>query len=154
MGYFDRKLIVLPLPTDPRNAGIELRDDLETDAVPGYWVKIKDKLDFGDVSYRNKRVVHVTSKGVAGTDDAATEWELDQFGQATLERGIVAWNIEAQLRPEFIQQMDWRDATFIVGEIGRRNPMVQDAVGKENGNSDTPPPSKASTVVKSQKSLV
>jgi hypothetical protein len=139
VGYFDMSSTYLPLPSDPRNAGHEPSGD---ERPPGYWVEIKNELDFGDVNARNKRVVHLQSKGFS-SEQADAHWEIDQFSQATLERAILNWNltkredmrdIELPVNATNIAHLRHSDATYILAEIMRRNPTETDESGKANGS--------------------
>jgi hypothetical protein len=149
MGYFDTAITTLPLPSDPRNADSEISTN--GTRPPGYWVEIKE-LDFGDTNYRNKRIVRLSSKGLAGAiADASAEWEIDQFSQATLERAIVAWNltkregnidVELPINPANIGKLRQSDAAFVLSEVMKLN-VVPDAdpVGKASASGAITRPS-------------
>jgi hypothetical protein len=150
MGYFDITTSVIPLPSDPRNAGIEPREGLAEADVPGYWVKIKDELDFGDINYRTKQVVRLETKGVANLDQASARWELEQFSLATLERAIIEWNLDQgsgkqgvilPVKADNIRLLKNSDATFILGFVMKRNPTDGDPEGKVSDSDSTTKPS-------------
>jgi hypothetical protein len=153
MGYFDITTTVLPLPSDPRNKGIEPRPGLTKDEVPGYWVEIKDELDFGDISYRNKRVIRLQSKGFTNLNDAVGSWEIDQFSQATLERAIVEWNLDQgagrqkavlPVKSDTVAMLKSSDAAYLLAEVMKRNLSSSDEAdqeGKAAASSATTKPS-------------
>lgn len=145
VGYFDTETTILPLPSDPRNEGAQPSND--GSRPPGYWVEIKDELDFGDTNYRNKRIVRLSSKGLAGAiSDANAEWEIDQFSQATLERAIVGWNLNDQRpTPATIQSLKQRDAAYILKEIMERNVVPGTEDGIEGKAAASAPTMKRST---------
>lgn len=154
MGYFDATTSILPLPSDPRNK--EALPSSDGSRPPGYWVEIKDELNFGDTNYRNKRIVRLSSKGLSGAiADANAEWEIDQFSQATLERAIVGWNLNDQVPTQAtIATLKQRDATFILTEVMKRNvvPGSEDGLlGKAEGSAPTTKLSLVTPTERSQK---
>lgn len=132
MGYFTNATEKLALPSDPRNEGWTKESE---ESIPGYFVEIKGRLLFGDTQYRNQKVVQVEGKGL-NVSDAVSKYELSAFAQATLERGIVAWNLDDDagavlpVNSANIRLLNDTDAGYIVQSINERNPQ-RTTEGKE-----------------------
>jgi hypothetical protein len=152
VAYFTKPTVVVAFPSDERNTAwlATPETERESSTPPGFYARVKPRLTFGDVRERNRRLLHVHSKGVADVDAAITDWDIAEFHTATLERVVKSWNltsekdgqdVSVEVNPKTIGELDDDDARAILDvvlkrEVPNRNDPLPPA-GDSEGTTST-----------------